>query len=150
MGIVNLDQALYLAYEKDLDLVEVSSHAVPPVCRIIDYSKFKYEQEKQERQQRVKGKAPELKEIRLSFKIGEHDLQVKAKRAKEFMDKGSKVRINLQLRGREMMFQDKALEMMDRFRQIIGAEFEQSPSRLGNRFNAILKRGKEDAKTKDS
>ena len=75
---------------------------------------------------------------------------VKAKRAEGFLDKGSKVRINLQLRGREMMFQEKALAMMDRFRQLVETEYEQAPARLGNRFNAILKRGKDYAKTKDS
>lgn len=123
----------------------MSGQAKPPVCKILDYSKFKYEQEKAERQQKAKGKSPDLKEIRLSLKIGEHDLQVKAKRAKEFLDKGSKVRTNMQLRGREMMFQEKALEMMDRFRQLVAADYEQAPSRLGNRFNAILKRGKENA-----
>lgn len=114
---------------------------------MLEYSKFRYEQEKLEKANRAKGKTPELKEIRLSLKIGEHDLQVKAKRANEFMEKGSKVRINLQLRGREMMFQDKAIVMMDRFRDIVGAEYEQAPSKLGNRFNAILKRGKDNAKT---
>lgn len=135
-----------MAFEKGLDLVEVSAQATPPVCRLLDYSKFKYEQEKQERAQRAKGKSPELKEIRLSLKIGEHDLQVKAKRANEFLEKGSKVRVNLQLRGREMMFQDKALAMIDRFRELVNTEYEQAPAKLGNRFNAILKRGKDHAK----
>jgi translation initiation factor IF-3 len=127
-----------------LDLVEVAPAAKPPVCKILNYSKYRYEQEKQDRQQRAKGKAPDLKEVRLSLKIGEHDLEVKAKRAKEFLEKGSKVRVMLQLRGREMIFKDKALEMLDHFRDILDTEYEQAPARLGNRFNAILKlkRGK--------
>ncbi len=138
-----------MAYERDLDLVEASASASPPVCKLLDYNKFKYEQEKQERLQRAKGKALELKEIRLSLKIGEHDLQVKAKHARDFLDKGNKVRVNLQLRGREMMFQEKAMEMFDHFRNLLDAEYEQAPSRLGNRFNVILKRGKNNAKDKN-
>lgn len=141
MGVINLDQALYLAYEKDLDLVEISSTAKPPVCKLIDYSKYKYDIERQEKHQRQKGKAPGLKEIRLSLKIDTHDLEVKAKKVKIFLEKGSRVRIFLQLKGREMAFQDRVSPMFDNFKALVSAEYEQSPSRLGNRFSATLKRG---------
>lgn len=130
---------MLIAYEKELDLVEVAPNAKPPVCKLIDYSKYLYDLEKQERHQRSKGKSPELKEIRLSLKIDTHDLEIKAKKAKTFLDKGSRVRVFLQLRGREMAFQDKVIPMIDHFKEVTGAEYEQAPSRLGNRFNAIIK-----------
>lgn len=127
----------------------MAPNAKPPVARLQDYSKQRYRMEKQLKQQRVKGKAPELKEVRLSLKIGEHDLMVKVNRAKEFLEKGSKVRVSLQLKGREMIFKDKGLAILDRFRDLAGSEYEQAPTRLGNRFNAIIKQGKSNAKTED-
>lgn len=139
MGIVNLDQALYLAYEADLDLVQVNE-AQPPVTKIMDYGKYRYSQEKQESRQKVKAKAPEIKEIRLSLKINQHDLDFKIKLAQKFLSAGDKVKITLKLIGREMMFADKAKEMLDNFCQKAEAEFEGSIEKMGNRFSVILRK----------
>ncbi len=130
-----------MAYERELDLVEVAPNAHPPVCRLFDYSKYRYRLEKQERLQRAKGKSPQLKEIRFGLKIGEHDLLIKINRAKEFLQKGNPVRLTLQLRGREMMFKEKAFALLEKARDMAESEFEAPPTRLGNRFQVTLKKG---------
>lgn len=132
---------MYLAYEKSLDLVEVGPNARPPVCKLADWGKYKYELEKKQNKQKTKGKSPELKEIRLSLKISQHDFDFKAERAKEFLARGDKVRIFLKLIGREMMFQEKVRELMERFRQATDGKYEQIPTKLGRNFSAIITKG---------
>ena len=110
LGEIDREEALNLAKQKDLDLVEVAPDARPPVCKIIDWGKFQYEQEKEQRKQKAKSKKVDLKEVRLSFRIGQHDLGVKSKQARKFLDQGDKVRIQLRLRGREMAHRDQAEE----------------------------------------
>ncbi len=131
---------MLLAYEGELDLVEVNSSTSPPVVKIMDYGKYRYSQEKQESRQKSKSKGPEIKEVRLSLKISVHDLDFKTKQAQKFLDNGDKVKVAVKLIGREMMFRHKAYEMIENFRKNINAESESKIERLGNNFSAILVR----------
>ncbi len=102
LGVMPTAQALALARDKGLDLVEVAPTAVPPVCRILDWGQYKYELQKREREQKKKQRSQTFKEIRLKVKIDVHDLKTKAKRAAEFLDDGDRVKIAVQFRGREI------------------------------------------------
>ncbi len=137
-GITSLDQALLLAYEAGLDLVEVNANARPPVAKIMDYGKYRYSQEKQESKQKSKSKGPEMKEVRLSLKISAHDLEFKTRQTQKFLDEGNKVKVAVKLIGREMMFRQKAFEMIEDFRKNTNTEFESPVERLGNQFAAVL------------
>ncbi|MBD5399180.1 MAG: translation initiation factor IF-3 [Treponema sp.] len=101
-GIVPTLEALKMARELDLDLVEVSPNANPPVCKILDYGKFRFEQEKKLRESRKNQKVLKLKEIRMQPKIGSGDLDTKAKHVQEFLDEGCKVKVTIRFRGREL------------------------------------------------
>jgi translation initiation factor IF-3 len=137
-GVVNIDQALYLAYEAELDLVLINANSNPPVVKIMDYGKYRYAQEKQESKQKSKSKGPETKEIRLSLKIDKHDLDFKTKQAERFIAEGNKVKLAIKLIGREMMFQNKVRELIDKFCQKVGAQVESPIERMGNRFSVII------------
>ena len=115
MGVVAIQKALELANQHDLDLVEVAPNAAPPVCRIIDFSKFKYDQEKKEREAKKHQKQGRLKEIRLKPNIDDHDFQTKVKQAVSFLKKKDKVKINLFFRGRQMEHLDLGRKVLDRF-----------------------------------
>ncbi len=141
-GIVSNDQAQFLAFDAGVDLVELNPNHSPPIVKILDFGKYRYEQEKKLRESKSKNKGPELKEIRLSRKIDEHDLATKARRAKEWLDHGDKVRVYLQLIGREMMFADQARGIIDTFLTLSGGSYEQEPNRLGNRIIAIIRKMK--------
>jgi translation initiation factor IF-3 len=114
-------EARKLADEKGLDLVEIAPNANPPVCRLLDYGKYKFEQEKKNRENKKKQKQQELKEIRMQPKIDTHDLAFKAKHVGEFLDKGAKVKVTIRFRGRELAHTErgktvlgKVLELLDR------------------------------------
>lgn len=102
VGVVPLSQALGIARERNLDLVEVAPGAVPPVCRILDYGKFRYEQTKKEREARKHQKVVLLKEVRLTPKIDEHDLAFKTRTIERFLQTGDKVKVTVRFKGREM------------------------------------------------
>ena len=104
MGVMPLPKALSLAREQELDLVEISPTAVQPVCKLLDYGKYKYEQTKKDRKAKKGQKTGFLKEIRFRPKIEEHDLQAKIKKVSEFIDEGNKVRIVVRFRGREIIY----------------------------------------------
>ena len=104
LGIMSRDQALSLAEEKKLDLVNISPNAKPPVCKILDYGKYRYEMQKREKEAKKKQKTIQVKEIRLSTFIEEHDIQVKAKTACKFLQEGDKVKVSLRFRGRERLY----------------------------------------------
>lgn len=143
LGKMSFDQAMLLAYDRDLDLVEVGLSPEAgnlPIAKLMDYGKEIYREQKQISKQKARQKAPEVKEIKLSLRIEEHDLKTKIKRAEEFFKEKDKVRVFLKLMGREMMFKNKAEEMIERFRTESGAEYEQPIKRLGNQFSAILKK----------
>ncbi len=113
VGIVSLQEALQLAEERELDLVEVAPNATPPVCRLMDYGKFRYEQSKKEREARKHQKQTEMKELRLKPKTDEHDIAVKAKKARRFLKGGDKVKFTMRFRGREMAHTDIGREMLE-------------------------------------
>ena len=115
LGVMVVRRAVELAKESSLDLVEVAPMAKPPVCRIIDFSKYKYEQEKKERRNKKSQHVTRLKEIRVKPHIDENDYQVKLKQAISFLDKHDKVKINLFFRGREMAFKNQNKHILDRF-----------------------------------
>ena len=115
LGIVSLEKARELANQHDLDLVEVAPQANPPVCRIIDFSKFKYEQEKKEREAKKHQHQGRLKEIRLKPNIDDHDYQTKLKQAINFLKKKDKVKMGLFFRGRQMEHMDLGRKILDRF-----------------------------------
>lgn len=144
-GAVSIDQALYLAYDAGLDLVLVNAGSTPPVAKIIDYGKYRYAQEKQESKQKSKSKGSETKEIRLSLKIDEHDLNFKTKQAEKFIAEGDKVKLGVKLIGREMMFQNKIRELVEDFCRRANAQVESPIERMGNRFSVIIV-GKKDSK----
>ncbi|MBC7264525.1 MAG: translation initiation factor IF-3 [Chloroflexi bacterium] len=113
LGIFSIRDALRLAQERDLDLVEVAPNASPPVCRLLNYGKFLYERAKKEREARKAQKVTEIKEIRMRPKIGEHDINVKLRRVREFLDEGAKVKIRVRFRGREMSYQELGRKLLD-------------------------------------
>jgi translation initiation factor IF-3 len=115
LGVVALTRALELAEEYGLDLVEVAPTATPPVCRIMDFSKYKYDQEKKERRVKKNQKIAVLKQIRVKPHIDDHDYQVKLKQTMTFLNNKDKVKVNLFFQGREMSFRDKGKILLDRF-----------------------------------
>ena len=131
------------AEEAGLDLVEVAPTAVPPVCRIMDYSKYKYEQEKREKEARKKQKIVHLKEIRLSPKIGEHDYQFKLRNLEDFLKRGDKVKITMMFKGREMAHVDLGRKILDRLSSDISQIGEiEEPARQEGRFINMVIRAK--------
>lgn len=115
LGVMPIQKAQDLANQEELDLVEVAPQADPPVCRIVDFSKFKYDQEKKEREAKKHQKQGRLKEIRLKPNIDEHDYQTKLKQVVSFLKKKDKVKINLFFRGRQMEHMDLGRKLLDRF-----------------------------------
>jgi len=115
----------------------------------MDYGKHRYAQKKLESRQKVKTKAPEIKEIRISLKINPHDLDFKAKLAQKFLEGGDKVKIALKLIGREMMFAERVRDVLENFRKLSHGEFEGPIERLGSRFSVNIVRGKQTEKKED-
>ncbi len=115
LGVMTSYDALKLAEEAKLDLVEISPNAHPPVCKIIDYGKFRYAQAKRDKEQKKLQHQTKMKEVKVKPNIDEHDLQVKVRRARDFLSKGDKVRLTCQFRGREMAHQDIGMKLLQRF-----------------------------------
>jgi translation initiation factor IF-3 len=140
-------EALQLARDKGLDLVEVAPNAVPPVCRLLDYGRFKYEQEKKDREARKNQKIVLLKEVRLRPKTDEHDVDFKVKRIERFIEEGEKVKVTLRFRGREMAHPNLGRllleEVADRVKDV--AMVERMPLMEGNTMTMILTKGKQAA-----
>ncbi len=115
-GVVTIQEALDIADEHGLDLVEVAPNAKPPVCRVMDYGKFKFEKNKKDREARKKQRQNQIetKEIKFRPKIEDHDYNVKLKHIKRFLDEGNKVKLVIRFRGREMMFQNNGIELLKR------------------------------------
>jgi translation initiation factor IF-3 len=135
-------KAVDIARESGLDLVEVGPNGKPPVCKVIDYGKFKYEQEKNQQKSKLKNRAGEIKEVRFSITTDEHDFRTKIEKAKDFIEKGYKLKVTVVLSGRENIYSNKAIEQLDRVKQILEMDFDQKPSRTGTRFSAILIKSK--------
>jgi len=129
-----------MAKERELDLVEVNPKARPSVCKLMDYGSYMYKQEKKERKAKAKQKKTEVKGIRLSFKIGDHDLEIRKKNSLKFLDKGHKVKIEMLLRGRENAHKNKAKEMIEDFIKDLGENviIEQPITKQGRKFFTIV------------
>lgn len=142
LGIMPTDEALRIAKERKLDLVVIQPKAEPPVAKIIDFGKYKYEKEKEARQQKQKSKTVEVKGVRLSVRIGDHDLNVRKDQAKKFMEKGDKVKVEIILRGRERRHGDVAAQVIQRFldelREEMEIKVEQPITRQGGQLTSII------------
>jgi len=114
LGIMSVKEALRIAEERQLDLVEVAPQAKPPVCRIMDYGKFKYEQSKREKEAKKKQRIIQVKEVKLRPRIEDHDYTVKAKNAERFLKDGDKVKVTIMFRGREIVHTDLGKNLLDR------------------------------------
>lgn len=139
-GIYSLDDALALARERQLDLVEISPSADPPVCKIIDYGKYRYEQQKREKEQRKKSHSIQMKEVRFRPHTDTHDFDFKTKHAREFLEGGDKVRAYVQFRGRDIIYKDHGKEMLDRFVEELAdvGKVDQEARMEGRRMAVIL------------
>ena len=115
LGLMLTEEALRRSRESGFDLVEVAPEASPPVCKIMDYGKFKYEQKKKAHQAKTKQKVAVLKELRIRPKTEEHDLLIKVKKAKEFLGEGDRVQVNMLFKGREMAHIDVGKTLLERF-----------------------------------
>jgi translation initiation factor IF-3 len=133
-GVMTAREAMQRAYDVGLDLLEISPNAVPPVCKITDYGKFKYEQQKKANEARKKQKIVEIKEVKVRPNIDDHDYDVKMRAMKSFIGEGDKVKVTLRFRGREMAHQDLGIKVLERIRVELGEtiKVEQMP-RLENR-----------------
>jgi translation initiation factor IF-3 len=138
LGVMKLSDAIRKAQEMGLDLVEVAANANPPVCRIVDFGKFKYEAAKHEKEKKNAGS--KLKEIKFRVNIDEHDYVTKMRHAEEFLDKGNKVRVQLQFRGREMAHQELGMALMTRVKNdlVSMAQVETEPKLMGKSVTMTL------------
>ena len=119
LGIVSAYEAQRLADEQELDLVKISPNSVPPVCKIMDYSKYKYEQTKREKEMKRNQKVIEVKEVWLSMTIDVGDLQTKAKQTQKFLSQGNKVKVSIRMKGRQMAHASLGLDVMTRFYELV-------------------------------
>ncbi|MCC6425882.1 MAG: translation initiation factor IF-3 [Phycisphaerales bacterium] len=142
IGVIETSEALKRAQEAGLDLVEISPDARPPVCRIMDYGKWKYQQSQQQRKQRAASKSSEMKEVRLgrSTKIGEHDIQIRIDQARRFMMAGHKVLFTQRFKGREIAHRELGLENLAQCRDKLAdiSKVEQTPRWMGKQASIIL------------
>ena len=119
LGIMSAREAMKIASEADLDLVKIAPKAQPPVCKIVDYGKYRYEQSRREKEAKKKQKTVELKEVRLSPNIDTNDLNTKVNNAKKFIDKGNRVKVTLRFRGREMAHVQQSKHILDDFAKLL-------------------------------
>ena len=139
LGVMETAEALRLAEAKGLDLIEIAATVNPPVCRIMDFGKFKYEREKGEREHGKKQKEVEVKGIRIGFTTGKHDLQLRVKQAQKFLAEGDKIRIDMRLRGREKAHGALAFKKFNEFLEMIEDHaLEMPPKRFPQGFIAII------------
>ena len=143
MGIMHIREALAVAREHDLDLVEVAPHADPPVCRLLDYGKYLYERTKKEKEAKRAQKTREIKEIRLRPKTGEHDVAHKVRDARRFLEEGSKVKVRVRFRGREITHPEVARDLLKRIAADLEnvGHVEQQPRLEGRTMLMILSPG---------
>ncbi|MBS29342.1 MAG: translation initiation factor IF-3 [Alphaproteobacteria bacterium] len=140
VGVVSTELALQRAIAAGLDLVEVSPNADPPVCKIIDYGKLKYQEQKKRNETRKKQKTIDVKEIKLRPNIDTHDYDVKMRNARRFIDDGDKVKVTLRFRGREMAHQDLGAQVLQRVREELDeiAKVEQMPKMEGRQMVMVM------------
>ncbi len=140
LGIMSAREAMKIAQEAELDLVKIAPTAKPPVCKIIDYGKYKYEQTRKEKEARKKQKTVELKEVRLSPNIDTNDLNTKINNAKKFISKGNKVKVTLRFRGREMAHVQQSKHILDDFAETLAdiAVVEKPAKMEGRAMSMVL------------
>jgi len=140
VGVVSLKEGIELAFEAGLDLVEVSPNADPPVCKVLDYGKFKYEAQKKASEARKKQKVIEVKEIKMRPGIDQHDYDVKMRAVNRFLEEGDKVKLTIRFRGREMAHQDLGMKVLDRVRADVEevAKVEQFPKTEGRLMTMVI------------
>lgn len=140
LGIMKLSDALALAQERQVDLVEISPNANPPVTKLLDYDKYRYQQEKTAQEARKKIKKVTVKIIKLSVRIGQHDLAFKTKKVNEFLAEGNKVKVDIVMRGREQAHPQLAFDMANKVQTLITVEFviESQPKKMGNTVSMLL------------
>ena len=140
VGVVGLRDALEAAAQIGLDLVEVSPNADPPVCKVLDYGKYKYEAQKKKNEAKKKQKIIEVKEIKLRPNIDTNDYEVKLRNARRFLDEGDKVKVTLRFRGREMAHQELGMNVLTRVRDNLEglAKVEQMPKMEGRQMTMVL------------
>ena len=140
LGIMSPAEALRIADEQGLDLVKISPQAVPPVCKLMNYGKFRFEQSKKEKEARKNQHVVEIKEIRLSLNIDVHDFNTKLGHAKRFLKEGNKVKVSIRFRGREMGHPEIGLNTMKRFAEALGEEanVEKQPKLEGRHMIMFL------------
>jgi translation initiation factor IF-3 len=140
VGVVSLQDALTRAGEAGLDLVEISPNAEPPVCKILDYGKFKYVEQKKKHEARKKQKTIDIKEIKLRPNIDQHDYDVKMRNVRRFLTEGDKVKVTLRFRGREMAHTDLGMKVLERVREDMDelAKVEQFPKMEGRQMIMVM------------
>ncbi|NEO32093.1 MAG: translation initiation factor IF-3 [Symploca sp. SIO3C6] len=140
LGIITPQEGMRLAEEQELDLVLVSDKADPPVCRIMDYGKYKFEQEKKAREARKKQHTADVKEVKMRYKIEDHDYQVRVNHAERFLKSGDKVKATITFRGREIQHSNLAEELLKRMATDLQdiAEVQQAPKREGRNMMMLL------------
>ncbi len=140
LGILQTQDALRIAQEKGLDLVEVASGAEPPVCRIMDYGKFKYQQQKRQQEARKKQTTIQLKEIKVRPKTDEHDYQTKLKHIRRFIEAGDRCKVTVFFRGREIVHKDRGLTILNRVIEDLKeiSKVDQPPRSEGRTMNMML------------
>lgn len=140
LGVKPIDEALRLASDRGSDLVEIAPTATPPVCKILDFSKFRYEREKQRKEARKHTKGGHVKEIRFRPKISPHDLDTKIRAMQKFLGNRDKVRVSVIFHGREMEHRDLGLKLIDKVKEQVAelGAIEAEPSLLGNRLIVML------------
>ena len=140
LGVVAIDVAQRMSEDRGLDLVKIAPQANPPVCKLMDYGKYRFEQTKREKEQRKNQKTIEIKEVRLSATIDLHDMEVKAKATRKFLQDGNKVKVSIRFRGRQITHGDIGLEVMDKFFEMISdcAVKERAPKQEGRNMFMVL------------
>jgi translation initiation factor IF-3 len=151
VGVYSIQEALKMAQEQQLDLVEISPNADPPVCKIIDYNKFLYEKKKKEKEMKAKSKASEVKEIRFTPNTDDHDFDFKAKHAEKFLKEGNKVKAYVQFKGRAIQFKERGELLLLKFAERLGDSgvLEGMPKMEGKRMLAIWAPKSQKKKEKD-
>ena len=142
IGVLPVAEALQKAKEQELDLVEINPKANPPVAKLIDFTRFKYQKEKEMRKQKISSHVSDIKGVRLSIRIGDHDFDIRVAQAEKFIDRGDKVKPEIMLKGRENAHPEIAFEVIKRFfsklNELVEVRYEQDPIKQGNKITSII------------
>ena len=140
LGIVSLSEAFRLAEEANVDLVEIAPTAEPPVCRLMDYGKFKYQEQKRAHEAKLKQKVISVKEVKFRVNIDNHDYLTKLRHAEEFLDKGNKLKVQLQFRGRQMAHQELGMAVVMRVKEDLATmgHVDMEPKLVGRAINMVM------------